>query len=180
MPDEVSIRPANDADLTLRDARPGDIAALASLHVQTFRETHGGGPDASVREHQWTAKFEEPGKLVFCVVLDAGNRGLIGFASGEHHSGDDLSDFTGLLDKIYLLRAYHRRGYGRTLLCAAAERFLALGVRSMLLFGDARSPTNGFYEAMGAERLLSPAGEFHGAYGWRDLRSLLRLCSDRP
>jgi len=42
----------------------------------------------------------------------------------------------------------------------------------MLLFGDARSPSNGFYERLGAERLLSAGGEFHGGYGWRDLHGL--------
>jgi hypothetical protein len=42
----------------------------------------------------------------------------------------------------------------------------------MLLFGDAYSPSNRFYEALGAERLFAPSGEFHGGYGWRDLRQL--------
>ena len=36
-----------------------------------------------------------------------------------------------------------------------------------------RSPSNGFYEAFGAERLYSDSGEFHGGYGWRDLGTLL-------
>jgi len=39
----------------------------------------------------------------------------------------------------------------------------------MLLFGDAANPSNGFYEAFGAERLYSADGEFHGGYDWRDL-----------
>jgi len=42
----------------------------------------------------------------------------------------------------------------------------------MLLFGDARSPSNGFYERFGAERLVSAGGGFHGGYGWRDLQGL--------
>jgi hypothetical protein len=42
----------------------------------------------------------------------------------------------------------------------------------MLLFGDAQSPSNGFYEAHGAERIYSERGEFHGGYGWPDLRKL--------
>jgi hypothetical protein len=49
---------------------------------------------------------------------------------------------------------------------------MARGVTSMLLFGDAVNPSNGFYEAFGAERLYSDTGEFHGGYGWRDLRRL--------
>jgi hypothetical protein len=48
----------------------------------------------------------------------------------------------------------------------------------MLLFGDARSPSNGFYEAMRGERLYASNGEFHGAYGWPDLPVLATMCSD--
>jgi hypothetical protein len=46
-------------------------------------------------------------------------------------------------------------------------------ITSMLLFGDARNPSKGFCEHLGAERLFSAAGEFHGRYGWRDLRSVV-------
>jgi len=41
------------------------------------------------------------------------------------------------------------------------------------LFGDAKNPSNGFYEAMDGERLFGRAGEFHGAYGWRHLDELV-------
>jgi hypothetical protein len=56
------------------------------------------------------------------------------------------------------------------------RRFLSQGISSMLLFGDARNPSNLFYEALGAERLFAANGEFHGAYGWRDLRRLGSIC----
>jgi hypothetical protein len=46
----------------------------------------------------------------------------------------------------------------------------------MLLFGDAQNPSNGFYEALGAERLYAANGEFHGGYGWRDLQRLASIC----
>jgi hypothetical protein len=62
------------------------------------------------------------------------------------------------------------------LVCEIAGRFLRQGIRSMLLFGDARNPSNGFYEHLGAVRLLSPEGEFHGGYGWPDLGKLTARC----
>lgn len=37
------------------------------------------------------------------------------------------------------------------------------GIDSMLLFGDAASPSNGFHERMGAEKLFAPVGEFTAA-----------------
>jgi GNAT superfamily N-acetyltransferase len=161
--------------VTLRDLQRSDIYALAQLHVDTFRETHGGGPGAELRAHQWRTKLDG-GKLVFCVLLEGEKGDLIGFASGERNEAAP-AEFEGLLDKIYVLREYHRSGLGRRLLCASAACFLAAGIRSMLLFGDARSPFNQFYEVMAGERLLSDRGEFHGSYGWRNLEQLVEKCS---
>ena len=50
----------------------------------------------------------------------------------------------------------------------------------MLLFGDARSPSNGFYEAMGAERLFSDQGEFHGCHlsSWYDVAIIHHVTGD--
>jgi ribosomal protein S18 acetylase RimI-like enzyme len=155
---------------SLREAGPEDVPALARLHVATFIETHGGpGPTYEVREHQWRKAFAEPGGNWFCyVVQEEGSGHLVGFAKGMPYTGD-LPGFAGELNKIYLLRRYHRRGFGRRLLASVVRRFLSQGVTSMLLFGDAQNPSNGFYEAMGGKRLLTATGEFHGGYGWRDL-----------
>jgi GNAT superfamily N-acetyltransferase len=162
--------------IVLRDAMGSDLPALGELHVRTFDQTHGPGPAYALREGQWREKFARPDLLLFCVVLETETGRLIGFASGEPHMSGELSEYRGELNKIYLLREYHGRGLGRRLLCAAARRFLDRGIDSMLLFGDARSTTNGFYERMGGEKLFSSSGEFHGAYGWRDLRQLAVNC----
>lgn len=163
-------------DVLLRDADPSDIPALAELHARTFNETHGRGPDHTLRERQWREKFAKSDLLLFCVVMEARDGHLIGFASGQPNLSEELASYRGELNKIYLLRDYHGRGLGRLLLCAAAQRFLRRGITSMLLFGDARSPSNGFHEAMGGERLLSPTGAFDGGYGWRDLQKLAERC----
>lgn len=57
-----------------------------------------------------------------------------------------------------------------------ANAFRQRGIHSMLLFGDAGSPANGFYERMGAVQLFTSNGAFHGGYGWRDLASLAKSC----
>ena len=97
------------------------------------------------------------------------DRVLIGFASGKPA---DYPGFAGQLDKIYLLPHYQRLGIGRRLLCEVCRRFLADGVTSMMLFSQVENPSCGFFDALGGERLLSEAGEFHGAFGWRDMRTL--------
>jgi ribosomal protein S18 acetylase RimI-like enzyme len=163
----------------IRDAREDEVPALARLHVQTFNETHrggrGGGPSYELRERQWREAFERQDGSWFCFVVEDGTGELVGFAKGTPHDGG-VPGFEGELNKIYLLRRFHRQGLGRLLLCNIARRFLERGVTSMLLFGEATNPSNGFYEAFGAERLYSPAGEFHGGYGWRDLHLLVTTC----
>jgi hypothetical protein len=57
-----------------------------------------------------------------------------------------------------------------------ARRFLSQRIASMVLFADPHNPSCRFYEALGAERLLDKAGNFHGGYGWRDLDGLAAVC----
>jgi GNAT superfamily N-acetyltransferase len=159
----------------VREATPRDAAILAALHVETFRETHGGGPPVSVREAQWERILGANDAKDFTFVVEENSYQLVGFARGTRHDGG-VPGYQGELNKIYVLRRLHGHGLGRVLVCQVADRFRGQGVRSMLLFGGARNPSNGFYEHMGAVRLLSPEGEFHGGYGWPDLGELLARC----
>jgi GNAT superfamily N-acetyltransferase len=156
------------SDFVIRDATVADVSALAQLHVTTFVETHGGpGPTFAVRERQWRETFQRSDDW-FCVLIVRPDGALVGFAKGVPHH--EIPEYKGELNKIYILREYHRRGLGRRLLAEVSRRFLTNGISSMLLFGDALSPSNGFYERMGAERLFAPNGDFHGGYGWHDIR----------
>jgi len=163
----------SDSTFRIREACPDDVAALAELHVETFKEAHGRfrAPSYELRESQWRAAFEREHDW-FAYVAEAPEGQLVGFAKGTLHQGG-VPGFGGELNKIYVLRRWHRHGVGRLLVDHVARRFLARGVTSMLLFGDARSSSNGFYERLGAERLFSPTGDFHGGYGWRDLQRLV-------
>jgi GNAT superfamily N-acetyltransferase len=162
---------------SIRDATLLDAEPLAALHVQTFRETHGGGPSMSVRRAQWEQILGKSDPTDFTLLVYESAGALVGFARGTPHDGS-VPGYQGRLNKLYVLRRCHRQGLGRLLVCRVAHRFLDQGVTSMLLFGDARSPANGFYERLGAERLLSAEGEFHGGYGWRDLAVLAQHCDD--
>ena len=160
----------------IRDAGVEDAAALAALHVRTFQETHGGGPGVATRQEQWQTILGRDDPRDFTLVVEDDTGALVAFARGTPHDGA-IPDFAGELNKIYVLRQFQRHGLGRLLVGKVAERFLGLGVQSMLLFGDARSPSNGFYEHLGAERLQSAQGEFHGGYGWRDLKAVTTACA---
>lgn len=172
----------NPASIIIRDASQGDIPALAMLHVKTWAETHRHAkllPDFQLRERQWRQQFEVTDGSWFCVVAENTKGELVGFAKGMAYKHSDLADFSGELNKLYLLRDYQRLGLGTKLLCAVARLFLDKGTTSMLLFGEATNPSGYFYQAMGAEKLYAENGEFHGGYGWRDLKKLASVCTGK-
>src|SRR6476659_7486152 len=163
----------------IREATAADLPALVDLHVKTWNATYPDVPKKptyEIRERQWRQAFEVTDGSWFCFVVEGPNGELVGFAKGTPYDHRDLPDFAGELSKIYLLRDYQRQGLGRRLVGHVARRFLSQSVSSMLLFAEPQNPSCRFYEALGAEKLLDKAGDFHGAYGWRDLRSLAAVC----
>lgn len=167
------------ASLVIRDATSLDIPALARLHVRTWNATHGwrpNGPTYQLRERQWRDAFSHVDGSWFCLVIQSASGELVGFAKGVRYKQSDPPDFAGELNKIYLLREYQRQGLGRRLVGHVARRFLSQGIRSMVLFGDARNPSCRFWDALGGERLHAPGGRFHGGYSWRDLQHLASMC----
>jgi RimJ/RimL family protein N-acetyltransferase len=163
----------DNTSFKIREAPINDVSALAALHVETFYETHGMYPHAptfALREYQWQKAFQDKDDSWFCFVFEKDDEGLIGFAKGQPYNQAEHIEFSGELNKIYFLHKYHKLGLGRQLVCKVANEFIQRGINSMLLFGDANSPSNKFYERLGAVKLFTKNGEFHGGYGWKDLK----------
>src|SRR5262245_21204810 len=115
----------------IREAVADDVPAMAALHVQAFNETHNRGqevgPTYELRERQWRDAFAVDDGSWFCFLVEGEDGELLGFAKGTLHDGG-VPGFAGELNKIYVLRRYHRQGLGRQLLCHVAHRFLARGI----------------------------------------------------
>ena len=113
----------------IRDANSADIPAIAHLHVRTYNKTHApifkNRPSYGIRERQWRQAFQETDGNWFCFVIENESGELIGFAKGIPYSHPDQPDFSGELNKLYILRKYHRQGLGRHLLGHVARRFLS-------------------------------------------------------
>jgi GNAT superfamily N-acetyltransferase len=148
----------------VREAQPGDIEALAALHVTTFKQAHGRfwAPSYALRESQWRSAFAH-GTDWFCYVAEAPNGELVGFAKGTLHDGG-VPGYEGELNKIYVLRKWHRLGIGRALVEHVGRRFLSQGIHSMLLFR--RRPES-------VERILRASGG--GSTGFPQRRVSWRL-----
>lgn len=173
-------------DVTLfiiREVTAEDIPALAVLHVKTWSQTYWTVPNPptyKIREWQWREQFKVTDGSWFCYVIENSKGELIGFAKGKMYSGKDLPEFSGEINKIYLLREYQRLGLGKKLLCKVAEKFLSMGINNMVLFGEPENPSCHFHEAMGGEKLYSREGKFHGGYCWRELQTLAAICERAP
>lgn len=166
---------------TIRPATIADVPAIAKVHVETFIETHCApiethgfpedAPKYPLRLMQWSNIFVKNDSRDFCFVIEKHGGDTVGFARGiEPEEGTDA-----LLNKIYIYRQYHGKGLGRWLLFLVAEEFVKRGCTQMHLFGEARNPSNGFYERMGAEKTFGDNGEFHGGYRWNDLDALVAM-----
>ena len=163
----------------IREAVEADIPALSALHVKTWAQTYWltlRPPGYRIREWQWREQFKKNDGSWFCFVIENSKKQLIGFAKGKKYSHSDLPDFSGELNKIYLLREYQRSGLGRRLMGNVARKFLSLDISNMVLFGVAENPSCYFHEALRGEKLYSKKGEFHGGYCWRDLQQLVSIC----
>ena len=137
-------------------------------------------PTYQLRERQWREQFEKADGSWFCFVVESHDGQLVGFAKGRKRGPEESAEYSGELNKIYLLREYQRLGIGRRLVGHVVRRFLSEGVGSMVLFGIPQNPACAFHEALGGERLYAANGEFHGAYGWRDLRNVAAICPNEP
>jgi ribosomal protein S18 acetylase RimI-like enzyme len=170
---ERRLRQRNESldSIVCRDAVPDDIPALSELHVETWNATYrtSRGPTIATRSAQWQQVFSRANPQEFVVVLEDRSRRLIGFSFGTSSFGE----FEGVISKIYLRWEYHGLGLGRRLMQETARRFLERGIESCVLFAERSNPTIGFYDRMGGERLLDERGLFTGAYGWRNVRTLL-------
>ena len=171
---------------TVRQAVLDDADAICSIWLEAFRVGYRGIiPDEAIArrtdeaaESYWRSVLADPERAYFVVVAEAPGEGVVGFAQAgpcePEEPGYDLE-----LWKLYIREAHHRRGIGRMLMSAMAERLAARGMSSMMLRAFVGNQARGFYERMGGRFVRTESYEILGAqvpselYGWSDL-SLLR------
>ena len=170
----------------IRTATVQDAAAIAQVHVESWRTTYTGiVPDeflaqlsAEQREQFWRQVLQDPGSQTVVYVAEMASRGVIGFASGgPERSGDPV--YPGELYAIYLLAQHQGRGIGRQLAMALVNRLTQNGITALLLWALADNPARKFYERLGGQPVYEKAVTIGGvplvevAYGWRDVRTFL-------
>ncbi len=172
-------------DYAISPAGPADAAALAEVHVRSWRQTYPGilpqavlrrmSPLAHARRFSHELMRAAPGEVT---LIAEGRGGAVGYASGAILKGDgrgaDAEVFT-----LYVLRDAQGAGVGRALLKGAARVLAAEGAASLMLFVLSRNErARGFYERLGGEAFAEVASRGWGegltetAYRWRDIARL--------
>lgn len=179
--------------ILVRRAELADAAAIAQVHVASWRSTYHGIVPAPYlaalaydeRAERWRGMLAHPAPRTCCfVAVDAGGE-VSGFATGgPRRTGD--ARYAGELYAIYLLAERQRAGTGRALVRAVAADLLSQGLPSMLVWVLAQNPSRGFYEALGGQPAGQTEIEIGGArltevaYGWLDLTPLAATQPESP
>jgi L-amino acid N-acyltransferase YncA len=171
--------------MLIREAEITDAAAIAKVHVASWRTTYVGiiptdylaGLSHEQREQEWRRALSKPAELESVYVAEDTIGNVIGFAwGGPERSGHPV--YKGELFAIYLLEGHQRQGVGKQLLSGVAKRFLQQGVQSMLVWVLADNPSRRFYEALGGQLVSEQKITIGGldllevAYGWPDISCL--------
>ncbi len=174
-------------DVTLRAARPADAAAIARVHVETWRATYAGiVPDAylvamteSKQALQWNNAIRSvvaPEAVLVAESSDLPGGRIVGFGScGRARQRPGAGEvFT-----LYVAPDWQGRGIGRRLLHGLLAKLERGGLNEALVWELSDNPARFFYEAMGARRAAERQGPFAGvhleeaAYAWGDLAAWL-------
>lgn len=172
----------------IRKAGPADTAAIARVHVDTWRTSYPdilpaeflAGLKYADREAMWirAVAADRPGANLLVAETDAGE--IVGFifAAPEREGNPD---YRGEIFSIYVLQKHQGKGLGKKLFTTAVRLLREAGFNSLLLrVFKVNLPARRFYESLGGTYLTEKAilvGEtemIEVAYGWRDSSAIVR------
>jgi L-amino acid N-acyltransferase YncA len=171
----------------IRPATPADAAAIARVHIQSWKTTYPG----IVPQPYIDALSEEESRQRWLARLDAADipilvaeceDGIFGFLAGGANR-TPIENYDGELYALYLLQTHQRRGAGRALVQRLAQTLRSQGYRSMLVWVLEANPAVGFYRHLGAIPVTSQSIEIGGAslpelaLGWPNLPRLASIPS---
>jgi ribosomal protein S18 acetylase RimI-like enzyme len=150
---------APEADLVfIRSAQPSDAAAIAAVHVASWRSTYAGIlPEHSLtglsapRQAGYYARMIYDRQIVL-VAEAAGEIGVVGFVTASRSGERMIAE--GEIETLYVLDDWRERGIGRRLIRSAGAALRAAGCRSAFVWVLSENPNRWFYERLGGQRSM--------------------------
>lgn len=170
-------------NLTIRRAKIEDAAAIAHVHVESWKTTYAGIVSdvflSSLNKEERTKSWQEQilGDNIFIHVAED-ETGIFGFAAGGPIR-EKLDQYDAELYAIYLLRDRQRQRVGGRLCLALASALQTRGFTSMLVWVLEQNPSVSFYQRLGAVQIARKVINIGGAdlqelaFGWPSLDRLI-------
>jgi 3-deoxy-manno-octulosonate cytidylyltransferase (CMP-KDO synthetase) len=167
-----------------RKATAEDVAAVARVHVESWRKSFDGivpqefldNLNIEKREIAFRQRFDEPDYKMF--VAETARNEIVGFADYGKARESNFG-FEAELYAIYLLAEFQGKGIGENLFRLCQKEMIYEGINSMYLMALAVSPYKSFYEKMDGQ-VVGKGNHFlllveyeTVIYGWENLRESL-------
>lgn len=182
--------PRATAPIALRRARSGDGAAIAAVHVASWRATYAGIlPDnylarMSVIRHMRNYEAAIRTGVLIHLATGPAMSGLggpvVGFACAGRARGRFAARLAeGEIETLYVLDDWRDRGAGRALMGAAAAQLAEAGCAGAFVWVLRDNPSRWFYARLGgraaAESTITVGGRtvVQTAYVWERIEALL-------
>ncbi len=173
--------------ISLRPARPGDAAAIAKVHVETWRAAYAGiVPDTylvsmteSKQALMWNNMIRRaaaPEAVLAAESTDVPGGRIVGFGSCGGARGQSGG---GEIFTLYVAPDWQGQGIGRLLLEALFVQLHGSGLNQAVIWVLSGNPARFFYEALGGRRIAERKERFAGVdlaeagYTWSDLGAWL-------
>jgi ribosomal protein S18 acetylase RimI-like enzyme len=145
-----------------------DAEEIARVHVQCWQEAYAGLlPDEFLKNlsvdtkiAQWRLTVSHP-QVFKRVAREAGR--IVGFVSCGPAREGASKGADGEILAIYILKTFHGRKIGRSLIAAAARFWLSKGGRNLIVLSMAgNNQASAFYEALGGVQVYEGSFEIAG------------------
>jgi ribosomal protein S18 acetylase RimI-like enzyme len=146
-----------------------DAEEIARVHVLCWQESYADllpaeflkNLSADARVAQWQGAISDPDVFVR-VAREAGS--IVGFVSCGRAREGAAKEADGEIFAIYILKAYHGRRIGRSLIAASARFWLSKGGRNLIVLSMAgNSQAAAFYRTLGGVQVYEGSFEIAGA-----------------
>lgn len=169
--------------MNIRRANENDFKQIAKVHVDTWRTAYNGLIDDdylknlsySKKENMWAQILKENNEYIY--VAEA-NGHVVGFATcGKERGNSNI--IMGEIYAIYILKEFERKGYGKRLVSACAEKLSSMEAESLIIWMLDGNTAGRFYEALGGKRTREAHINIGGAnrkivaYMWNDIKKLI-------
>ncbi|MEK7016989.1 GNAT family N-acetyltransferase [Bacillus sp. FSL R9-9410] len=175
-------------EIHIRKAMKADIAAIAKVHVESWKTTYTGifaneileNLTFEQRKKQWENIFQKEDNLQYRFVAETLTGEIIGFIDGGvERTGTYNCD--GELYAIYILQKYQGMKIGQRLFQALLSECKKDNMQSLLVWVVANNPSKKFYEKYNPEKIdtkiLERLNVEEIAYAWRDRDCLYKSLS---